>query len=326
MTAQLGEQPSVANTSNLTNPHDIEGFLLEEAPISYNTVHGSVTVHGAVSEFTLNVPTELRSDKVMIYINGFGAFKKTMRGIANSTAERGHANLRCSPIRSSEREWREDLEDATQVHVNHLEKIADVIADGAVLKGVPNGNEINIDNADLVPHSYGGDTAIRYALENPGSVNNLIMLMTVGMEDANLLRFAKRLPGFMQHELLPFLINRNRGLGLGDAAKAAKHFFSDPFQTIGEAKACHLADNRSHLYTLHAHNIGTALLSGSKDRLIPASEIEKAAAYIVDIYERLDVNHLGPQEEPGLVSDAVVRVARQLDELKKPDLQVAGQQ
>jgi pimeloyl-ACP methyl ester carboxylesterase len=325
MTAQNGEHAPVADLSEWTNPRIREGFLFEEPPGSYTPVHGSVTVHGAVSEFTLNVPTELRSSRVMVYINGFGAFKKTMRGIANATAERGYANLRCSPIRGSERGWREDWKDATQVHVNHLEAITDVIADGAVLRGVPNGKEIDIANVNLVPHSYGGDTAMRYALENPDKVDNVIMLMTVGMEDPAGLRFLKRFPAFARHELFPFLISRERGLTLRDGKKALNHFFEDPIQTIGEAKACHIADNRLHLQTLRAHGIGTALLSGNKDNLVPADEMEKAAAYMVDVYDRLDVNHLGPQEKPGLVSDAVVNALRRLDDLKRPSLRLVEQ-
>jgi hypothetical protein len=81
-------------------------------------------------------------------------------------------------------------------------------------------------------------------------------------------------------------------------------------------KACMSVDNRQHLPTLRAHKIGLAILTGAKDNLIPAGPIEEVAMHLVDHYEKMDTDHLGPQKQPQKVAAAVIRAVQSLENQK----------
>jgi Predicted hydrolases or acyltransferases (alpha/beta hydrolase superfamily) len=285
-------------------------------------IHGTSVVYGAVTEYTAEVPHHLVSDEVIVWNNGFGAFKKTMRGIGRETAKLGYANVRLKPIRRSGRTATEKWHDATQIHVDALDAVLENLASNPALQDVEHGDELNFDSLILASHSYGGKTGKRYALAHPEKVSKVIGVETVGEEDPELLRFLGRLPVFVRTELIPFVTHHGPDFSPWDLQKALDYMFSDPMQTIGEMRACFLADDRLDYYRLRAHGIGTALLTGSHDSLIPAGPIETAAAHMVDYYEQVEGNHLGPQQHPERFARAVVRAIHVLNEQRKPQLSV----
>ena len=308
-------------------PRESEGFLYPEvtqlAPEgaetdfqTYHTVRGIVEVHGATTTYNLNVPTDPDTLVITAFKNGFGAFKKTMRGIGNATAQQGTPSLWYAPIRGSERSMRQDLSDATGVHVDTMRAILDDLASNPQLQDVPNGDQINMNKVNLAPHSYGGASAVRFALRHPEDVDNIVFIQAVGLENPQMHRFFGRLPAFFKHELTPFLASHGPEFSVWDARRAIKHFIADPCQTMGEMLACLTTDNRPHLPTLRQHGIGTAILTGTRDNLIPAAPIESIARHMVDHYEKLDTDHLGPQREPQKLAQAVIRSVVTLEAMK----------
>lgn len=298
------------------------GLLFEELVPPAQQIHGKVAVYGAVTEYTAEIPHNLESTEVVAWVNGFGAFKKTMRGISRETAKLGYANVRFKPIRRSGRTNAEKWQDATQVHVDALDAVVEDLASNPMLRDVEHGDELNFGDLTLAPHSYGGKTSKRYALAHPDTVGKIVSIETVGEEDPKLLRFLGRLPVFMRTELVPFVAHHGPDFSPWDLQKALDYMFSDPMQTIGEMKACFLADDRLDYYQLRANNTSTALLTGTHDTLIPAGPIEAAAADMVDYYERVEGNHLGPQQHPDRFAEAVVRAIHSLNEQRKPQLSV----
>lgn len=298
------------------------GLLFEEPITPAQQIHGKVAVYGAVTEYTAEIPHNLESTEMVTWINGFGAFKKTMRGIGRETANLGYANVRFKPIRRSGRTAIEKWQDATQVHIDAVDAVLDDLSTNPMLQDIEHGSELNFSSITLAPHSYGGETANRYALAHPDSISKIINIETVGQEDPKLLRFLGRFPLFAYSELVPFVRHHGPDFALWDLQKAVDYMFSDPVQTIGEMKACFLSDNRQDYYRLQEYGIGTALITGQRDTLVPAEPIEAAAADMADYYECIDSNHLGPQQEPAKFAAAVVRAINALNEQRKPQLSV----
>lgn len=302
------------------NPHGSEGFFepveQEHDPQLFHAAVGEVTVHGATCRYKITVPTELNNREITAYLNGLGAFKKTMRGIRNETSSQGDAALTMEPIRRSKRGKKADITDATSLHVDTMEAVFNDLPNNEQLKDIPNGDKLSFSKVNLAPHSYGNDQAVKYALRHPAEVSNIILIKPVGMEDPRRLRFISRLPGFLTQELLPFIKDSGPDFSIWDAWLAAEHAFGNPVLSIGEIYKCMTVDNRCHIPTLRAHKIGMAILTGARDNLIPAGPIEDFATQLVDYYEKLDTDHLGPQREPKKIAAAVIRCTRTLDNQK----------
>jgi pimeloyl-ACP methyl ester carboxylesterase len=303
-------------------PHTLTAATIQEAAeppafslVDYEYAHGRVETNGAHPKYTVAVPLgELASRRVIVYVNGLGAFKKTMRGIRNATANEDIAALSTAVVRRSKRSPIDDLRDASGLHVDHLQAIFDDLPNNKeLLNGTENGSNLSFDKVDLVVHSYGGDVGVKYALLHPENVANLVMMKPVGQEKPELLRFTPRLRPFFKEELLPFLGHPTPDFTVRDGWQAIKHFGYSPLQTAGEIWACLRADHRDKLWNL-SEKMGIAIITGDKDKLIPADPIEEFSAHLVDHYVRLETGHLGPQKEPVLVAKTITETIRLLDE------------
>lgn len=320
----------MSEASNL-QPHTPATTGIQEAAVppalnlvDYEYAHGSVETNGANPKYTVAVPMgELASNRVVVYVNGLGAFKKTMRRVRNATANEDFPALSTAVIRRSSRSPLDDLRDATGVHVDHLQAIFDDLPNNKeLLHGTENGSRLSFDKVDVVGHSYGGDIGVKYALRHPENVANLVLLKPVGQEKPDPMRFVPRLRPFATEELLPFLGHPAPDLTIKDAWRAIQHFGYSPLQTLGEMWACMRADHRDKLWGL-GEKMGLAIITGDKDKLIPADPIEELSALLVHHYVRLETGHLGPQKEPDIVAKTVTEIIRRLDE-RRLQAQIVG--
>lgn len=288
---------------------------------TYHVITGkNVEVEGGKTSYTLNIPTERTTDIITVYLNGLCAFKKTSRGIGNATAQLGTPSLRMAPVRRSDRSRREDLTNPTGIHLSTIDAIFDHLANNPQMEHVEGADQLSLKRKNLAGHSYGGEVALKYALDNADDIESLVLIKSIGMEDTELLRHLKRLPPFFSKELIPFVRHKTPDFSMWDAYKAAKHIFGDPFQTLGEMIACMTVDNRRHIETLQQNGVGVALITGENDNLIPAHRLETEAMDLVNHYEKLDTDHLGPQREPLKVAKAVVRAQQILRDQKLTSL------
>lgn len=310
MTAETFTQPN--NPQPELHPGNAENV---EAQL-YHYASGKVTVHGVSTNYAVTVPTDLINSEITAYVNGLGAFDKTMWHIRSETSSQGTAALSMAPIRRSKRSRREDVGDASRVHTDTISAIFDDLPNNKQLKNIPNGDRLSFNKVNLAAHSYGGDPALNYGLEHPENVSNIVFIQAIGLENPTPMRFIPRLPAFVRHELLPFTRHAGPDFSYMDGMRALVHFLSDPFQTFGEIRTCMQTDNRPHLPTLRDHKIGLAILTGARDHLIPTGPTEDIARHMVDYFEKLDIDHLGPQNQPRKVAAAVIRATLALENKK----------
>ncbi|GEM_PF-6596947 len=296
-----------------------------EGLIAGNSIHGTVTIEGATTSYTLEVPETLKRDEIIVWINGFSELKKSMRSIARETTGLGAASLRLSPVRQSGSRAIEHLFDSTRVHALTIDAALQDIAANPELSNTQNGNRLSTTSMNLGAHSYGAHVATRYALQHPGEIDNIVYMNPVGFEDPQPLRFLGRLPVFFRQEVAPHLVEAARNTTARQIGRTIHHLFSAPHQTAGELLACVTGDNRRYIMPMsHERHIGMALLTGSHDSLTPDGPMSEVAA-MVDYYEMLDVGHLGPQHQPRLEAEGVQRALRALDEREaRPALRLIG--
>jgi pimeloyl-ACP methyl ester carboxylesterase len=298
-----------------------EGFL-------YQTVRGHVEVDGVLTNYTADIPLELKSPEMLAYIGGFCAFKKTMRPIGQATAEQGRANLRVKPVRGSDRSVWKDLTDATGVHVDTIDAVLNDITTNPMLQDTENGSKIEFNFVDLVGHSYGGDPIAQYALEHSDNVRNVVFHKAVALEDPSVFNFPPRLKPFFTQELAPVIRHHDSDFSLSDIVRLGRHALADPFQTIGEMYACVRADNREAITHLGYLGVGIVIITGKKDNLIipqPARDFAAELAKNSDIvshYVELETDHLGPQKEPVYEGGAVIDAIEAIEQKKLPHLEL----
>ncbi|HVX24397.1 MAG TPA: alpha/beta hydrolase [Candidatus Saccharimonadales bacterium] len=290
---------------------------------SYVQLHDFVEVHGAVSETTLTVPTgELARPEIVDLYNGFGAFKKTMGPLATALADYGIASFHSAPIRGSSRSPLEDIFDPNTVHLDTHREIFNKLASNKELANLPNGWLLSMVKRINAGHSYGGETATENTLEHPDEVEGLVLIESVGLEAAQRLRFARRAGSFLVHELVPFVSHHGPDYKLHDGVLAAEHLFGNPFQTIGEARACNRSDIREALPVITSLGIGLAVLAGRRDHLLPAAPMREYAKPHAHYYEEMPVNHLGPQQYATIVGYFVSEALDRLAQRHEPNVAV----
>lgn len=297
-------------------------YYTDETP-DYVQLNGFVEVHGAVSETTLTVPTgPLARSEIIHLANGFGAFKKTTGPLAVALAMEGTASVHSAPIRGSSRSPLEDMADATRVHLDAHTAIFNYLSSNREIRNLPHGDQLSMTKRINAGHSYGGKVALENALQHPDEVEHLVLIQSVGLEEPHKLRYARRIAKFVRTELVPFLQHHGPEFGINDGLLALEHFFGNPFQTIGEAWACNQSDMRHLLPRINAHNIGLAVLGGTKDTLTPAAPMREYAKPYADYYKEMPVSHLGPQQYPDVVSYFVNESLDYLARRNEADLNV----
>ncbi len=285
-----------------------------ETLIAGRPIHGTVTIDGATTSYTLEVPETLLRDEIIVWTNGFSELKRSMRSIAKETANLGTANLRLSPVRQTGNRAIEHLLDSTRVHTLTIDAVMQHAASSPELRNTQNGDQLSMTRFNLGAHSYGAHVATRYALQHPAEVDNIVYMNPVGFEKPQLLRFTGRLPVFFAQEVAPHLVEATRHTTVRQIGRTMHHLFSAPHQTAGELLDCVTGDNRRYVMTLaRERHIGMALLTGIHDNLTPDGPMADVAA-MVDYYEKLDVGHLGPQHQPKLEAEGVQRALKALDD------------
>lgn len=316
-----GSAASIESLPNTGNPETFDqdpqksgGFLVDENQgiVSFER---KVQVPGTSKpvEYSGSMPIEeLKSRFIHLAVPGFGGIKGSYKRFQRSmAAQEKMFTLSFASARSSSNKL-----DPQQVHEDTIGAIAQDVADSGILENLPNGNIINLSELNGILHSMAAEAGTRRALNYPSEIRNLIYANPIGLEEnGEFARYLRRIGPCALTEILPGFVKGefkdHRSLLTGFSM--GKHLFGNIVHTAGEIVTCHTSDLRRDVLRLGRMGVGTAVILGGRDRLVPAQASFDGAAHHVDhceIIEELD--HFGPQKQPGLTAHHAGRMLAKL--------------
>lgn len=296
------------------DPQKSEGFLIDENQgiVSFER---KVQVPGTSKpvEYSGSMPIEeLESRLIHLAVPGFGGIKGSYKSLQRSMAgQEKKFTLSFAPARSSSNKL-----DPQQVHEDTIGAIAQDVADSGILEDLPNGNIINLSELNGILHSMAAEAGTRRALNYPSEIRNLLFVNPIGLEDSReFARYLRRIGPCALTEILPGFVKGefkdHRSLLTG--FNMGKHLFGNIVHTAGEIVTCHTSDLRRDLSRLGAMGVGTAVILGGRDRLVPAKASFDGAAHHVDHCEIIeDLDHFGPQKQPEQTAHHIGRILAKL--------------
>lgn len=276
-----------------------------ETAISWGPIehqHGAIEVVGAKDPipYTLALPSASQSELITLIVPGYGAFKRTSRGLRDSlAAQEGIATVSYDPARihGRRRGSLRDLFDPQALHLNTLEAIVDDLK-------VPDGRLV------LLAHSMGSLAASDFAARYPDKLAGVVYLGPVGMGSPGPVSMARRGVQELGTDVLPAIAAGRFGYSPAVGKRAIRYFANNPLRTVGEAISCgqpKIVQRRIE----YAARLGVrqAVVAFEHDRFFPPDEISQAVSHLVDsVTELKESQHLAPQREP----QRVARLAGQL--------------
>lgn len=295
------------------DPQKSEGFLIDENQgiVSFER---KVQVPGTSKpvEYSGSMPFDLGSEFMSLVVPGFGGIKGSYKRFQRSMAGKEKIfTLSFAPARSSSNKL-----DPQQVHEDTIGAIAQDVADSGILEDLPNGNIINLSEFNGILHSMAAEAGTRRALNYPSEIRNLILKNPIGLEEnGEFAKYLRRIGPCALTEILPGLMKGefkdHRSLIAG--FNMGKHLFGNVVHTAGEIVTCHTSDLRRDVSRLGAMGVGTAVILGGRDRLVPAQASFDGASHLVDHCEIVDeLDHFGPQKQPGLAAHHAGRMLSEL--------------
>lgn len=301
-----------------------EGFL--DGIGDFVLAHGTVEVPGAGDpvKYTVSVPEKLDSPVVHVIVPGFGGVKRSSRGLRNALASLENlVAISFEPARGGG--IVRDLLNAQKVHADTLSAILQDLPDNEELQETPNGHELDLSQAVLLPHSMGSLSATERARLYPDETQSVIYMGSVGLGPKVMLGFIPRLlmsssqdvaGKYAQGKLVP---GANR---LDLAYRAARYYLLNPRRTVGEIGSCFTADIRKPVRLLDILGVNTAALYFDADRLVPTDKSTIAQVEeMVQICEVMEgYGHLAPQRHPFEVAARLGSISGRLEHAEQTAL------
>lgn len=288
-----------------TSPHGagLEHFIPRQASVVSEKIEGYAEVAGARVNYTYENPLESTDDVPALIVPGYVGIKPAYDRFRSEIVQTGKPAITLRPVRSQAL--------SAALHPNYLlhpTGLPSRMAYG-VLSDIQQRH--GIDRFDAVGHSMGGLVVSLVAQRHPDKIRSASFVASAGLEDHSLAVMSKRLPSFLQHELIPNVPH----LMMESEARALYEMFyyiwRNPLRTCVEGIAVSHCDIRPALPRLGELGIKTAVLNFASDRLTCNQSIEDEVGPLVDHLEthpRRELGHLAPQLEPKLVATYVTNI------------------
>lgn len=276
-------------------PHEpLERHFDQDQP---QMAHGRVVAGQDIVDWTAEFPENPVYDGLAMIVPGYLGVKQSSRSPRHALYENDIACVSYSPARVGEKVWYDGYDDPQAVHAETLLAIAyDLRARRQdIIRQAPYAEQIDFDRKLLVPHSMGGLAAPRYALMEPGAVDAIHGLATVGFGHPTLPELAIDIPkgvaGSIRHELLPALLGGHIEINLRNARDVNRYYSRLRF--IFEGLSCLNHRTEGEVARLDELGISYHYLGFGRDILVrPTNDIADhvASLTVMDKY-----GHLAPQ-------------------------------
>lgn len=301
----IASQQTLADARS-NNPREIEGiFLLRNT----NLIQGRVIVENKSIDWTLEIPEgQLAYGGVAHFISGYGGIKHTSGASRHALAERGIATLTSEPALGGFLPTFSDLQDPQLLHTKTQVAIAANLRERQkeIAQSVPNGNNIDIDMKLLLPHSMGGASAVGYAENEPGAVDMIINLATIGRGAPTLHDIAKISPSdlynSLRHEVIPVLRQNNIQMNVSNLYQII-HYYAR-IRAVLEAHSCLSLDLRERQTKLRDNSIAIRDIDFEHDIIVPTP------AWRADVMMP-DAGHLAPLCKAPRVASMILQLERE---------------
>lgn len=292
----------------------VEPSLLADLQTNENRVYvasGEVNVGPATTTYKGFFP-ENRISGLGLIVPGLGGFLKSSEALGRCLADRGLPTLLFDPVRVSQT-ITEDFTDPHKVHVKTIEEIYRHLPKNRMITAeMPGGKDIATQPLVLLPHSMGGLSAPKFALDHPDEVETLVLLEAIISGREVIKRVAEaaikgHFLGSGQHELLPYLTSGELKLNPKNLLEAIKYFgIGNPKQTritkaLGEAISCLTADMRPYLQAIKEEtDINVIYVDAEHDVLVrPGKDIE---TFVHKLVRLQGCGHWSTQHKAALVA------------------------
>ncbi len=269
--------------------------------------------------YTLEIPDQVLDPTPLVIINGYAGKKFGYDRLRSQVARLGKPAISLNPPRSQG--LVASLDPNGFIHPEELQSQAvwGVMRD--VQKQHDHDKRIDIAEFDLAGHSMGGFVATALARHKPESVKSITYVESVGLEDHSLAEFRPRAVLFFLNELIPALVNNDIQIDKGKlhAIKSELHYiFHNPLRTIAEGVAVANCNIREDVrYLKQTHGIGTALVLGSNDELIPPDETIRLSSHLFDYQHIIEGGHLLPITQPEIVAASIFELIDRMNNARE---------
>ncbi len=240
------------------------------------SIRGVVSIGRTPVAWTLDIPLNLTSPDMTVFIPGFGGFKATSREPRRALAAEGNASLSYGPARSCGSSVVQRLLHSADTHVATLEAITDSVVHHEDAKKTLSTFGVNPLSQWLVSHSMGSSSGTPYAIRHPDRISGITHLGAVGYGSPTPLDLLRKLPlGIapgIAHELMPYLKSGHVDVHIRSLFQALGYYAQDPIRTLGEARTCLTTDLRDDTKSLSDLHINTGYIAAEHDCLVTPPE------------------------------------------------------
>lgn len=287
--------------------------VLSESSRAFELVHGQAIVPGAKQPvpYSVALPYELQSDTLGIIVPGFGAIKRTSRGLRDAFANEGVATVSYDPARvhSSARDLPRHLLNPQELHYETLGAIESHIRHNIAMATNPTGKTIIDSKVTLIAHSMGGLPAPEFAIDNHEIMDGVMYIGAIGLEEPLGLKLIYRSKDLAVRDVGPGIIKGRYGHSPSMAKRSLNYFVRNPLRTAAEIVSCTRADRRPQVQKLAQLGVYQAVFCPEDDAFFYPEDSYAAVGDVVDHFEVIEnCNHTGPQTKPEHVARVVGRV------------------
>lgn len=311
----------------LVCPQESEGFSLPEltdpselahGDVAFETFSGKASIARAKINWNYHVPESFTRDASLIIAHGLGAKQGAYSGLAKYLASHGIATAEYKAAHY------QDL--LAGLHPKHVFDASRLLyqAPWGVIRDIQSRNDIDgpIESFSMVGHSLGGRTAVKNAHRHPDTIDNVIAIDSIGLENHHLPGLALRLPGFFHRELGHVLTGKE--LSIEEKARllggGVVYFAENPWRGAGEIWSLSKDRIGDDIADLSELGKGTAIVTSPQDTLVHTNEEEgKKSDIFVPLPKIPDkkLDHLGPIRHPEVYGRTIVSLLNHLDYMKQ---------